>query len=318
MRKLATASLLMVLVLISVSAYLRLDNSGIGCADWPDCYAMIGTAAEEAPSVSSTYERLAHEAQQPLSWATPVHRLVASILGLTILAMALFSLRRKRDRLISFALLGLTVFLAWLGIYSAGLHSPAVVMGNLGGGFTMLGLLGWLVFRDARPDANAPVAVQTWVIAALIWLFVQIGLGGLTSANFAASACPTLPDCHGSYLPGGNLSTAFDLGRFHEVDSTGLAIGGGERADIHKLHRIGAVIAAAVILLAGSLALGAGLGLTAIVVLILVTAEFSVGIAAILTDIPISIAVAHNGLAALLLLGLLRLLALCRNRQALP
>lgn len=318
MRKLATASLLMVLVLISVSAYLRLDNSGIGCADWPDCYAMIGTAAEEAPSVSSTYERLAHEAQQPLSWATPVHRLVASILGLTILAMALFSLRRKRDRLISFALLGLTVFLAWLGIYSAGLHSPAVVMGNLGGGFTMLGLLGWLVFRDARPDANAPVAVQTWVIAALIWLFVQIGLGGLTSANFAASACPTLPDCHGSYLPDGNLSTAFDLGRFHEVDSTGLAIGGGERADIHKLHRIGAVIAAAVILLAGSLALGAGLGLTAIVVLILVTAEFSVGIAAILTDIPISIAVAHNGLAALLLLGLLRLLALCRNRQALP
>jgi heme A synthase len=53
------------------------------------------------------------------------------------------------------------------------------------------------------------------------------------------------------------------------------------------------------------------------VVLALVTAEFSIGIAAILTDIPISIAVAHNGLAAMLLLGLLRLLALCNNRQAL-
>lgn len=316
MRKLATTSLLLVLVLISVSAYLRLDNSGIGCSDWPLCYGMIGAPAEEAPSISSTYERLAYEAQQSLSWATPVHRLVASILGLTILAMALISLRQKRDRPISFTLLGLTVFLAWLGIYSGGLHSPAVVMGNLSGGFTMLGLLGWMTFRNVRPGANAPVAVRTWIIAALVWLFVQIGLGGLTSANFAASACQTLPDCHGSYLPGSNLSTAFDLGRSHEIGPTGLAIGGSERADIHKLHRIGAVISAAIILLAGLTALRAGLGVTAIVVLILVSAEFSVGIAAILTDLPISIAVAHNGLAALLLLGLLRLLALCGNRKA--
>jgi len=317
MKKLATASLILVITLVSVSAYLRLDNSGIGCADWPGCYGMIGTADETAPTVGSTYERLAIDAQQPLSWATPVHRLVASILGLTILAMALYSLRLKRDRLISFTLLGLTVFLAWLGIYSAGLHSPAVVMGNLGGGFTMLGLLGWMTFRDARPSANAPDVVRYWVTAALVWLFVQIGLGGLTSANFAASACQTLPDCHGSYLPGDNLATAFDLGRDHEIGATGLAIGGSERADIHKLHRIGAVIAAAVIFFAGFRALRARLGLTAIVVLVLVTAEFSVGIAAILTDIPISIAVAHNGLAAMLLLGLLRLLALCNNRQAL-
>jgi len=317
MKRIATTSLLLVITLVSVSAYLRLDNSGIGCADWPGCYGMIGTAEEAAPTVGSTYERLAMDAAQPLSWATPVHRLVASILGLTILAMALVSIRQKRDRLISLTLLALTVFLAWLGIYSDGLHNPGVVMGNLFGGFTMLGLLGWMTFRDAKPCANAPVAVRYWVTAALVWLFVQIGLGGLTSANFAASACPTLPDCHGSYLPGANLAAAFDLGLDHEIGPTGLAIGGSERADIHKLHRIGAVIAAAIVLLAGFLALRAKLGLTAIVVLVLVTAEFSTGIAAILTDIPISIAVAHNGLAAMLLLSLLRLLALCNNRQAL-
>jgi heme a synthase len=317
MKKLATTSLLLVITLVSVSAYLRLDNSGIGCADWPGCYGMIGVAEEAAPTVGSTYERLATDALQPLSWATPVHRLVASILGLSILAMALFSLRLKRDRLMSFSLLALTVFLAWLGIYSGGLHSPAVVMGNLGGGFTMLGLLGWMVFRDARPNANAAANVRSWTIAALVLLLVQIGIGGLTSANFAASACQSLPDCHGSYLPGNNLAAAFDIGRPHEISPTGLVLGGSERADIHKLHRIGAVIASSVILLAGLLALRARLGLTAIVVLVLVAAEFSIGIAAILTAIPISIAVAHNWLAAMLLLGLLRLLALCNNRQAL-
>ena len=317
MRALAIVSLLFVLALVSVSAYLRLDNSGIGCADWPACYGLIGAPEEDTPSVGSTYERLALEAQQPLSWATPAHRLIASVLGLLILGMALLSVRQRRDRLLSFALLALTVFLAWLGIYSGGLHSPAVVMGNLGGGFAMLGLLGWLVFRDSRPIANAPLTVRRWVAAAVLLLCLQIALGGLTSANFAASACQTVPDCHGSWLPGGNLWTAFDLTRQQEIGPTGLALGGAERTDIHKLHRLFAVVTLLAAFVAGGLALRAGLIAAGLVVLILVAAEFSVGVAAILTDVPIGIAVAHNWLAAILLLGLLRLLALSRNRQAL-
>jgi heme A synthase len=41
-----------------------------------------------------------------------------------------------------------------------------------------------------------------------------------------------------------------------------------------------------------------------------VSIEFSVGVMAILTDLPIGLAVTHNTLAALLLLGLLKLNAL--------
>jgi len=317
MKALATISLLFVIALVSVSAYLRLDNSGIGCADWPECYGMIGVAAKEAPTVGGTYERLALDAQQPLSWATPVHRLVASLLGLLVVGMAIMALLRKRDRLLSFSLLVLTVFLAWLGIYSGGLHSPAIVMGNLGGGFTMLGLLGWIVFRDARPHPRVQGPVRVWAITALSLLCVQIAIGGLTSANFAASACRTLPDCHGSWLPGAELATAFNLTRQHEIGPTGLALGGPERADIHKLHRLVAVLTTVAAVVAGLFALKAGLGVNAIVVMALVIAEFSVGVAAILSDLPIAIAVAHNWLAAMLMLGLLRLLALCRNQQAL-
>jgi cytochrome c oxidase assembly protein subunit 15 len=317
MRALAIVSLLFVLALVAVSSYLRLENSGIGCPDWPSCYGMIGDPAETTPSVGSTYERLAVEAQEPMSWATPVHRLVASVLGLLVLGMALFSVRARQHRLMSFTLLGLTVFLAWLGIYSSGLHSPAVVMGNLGGGFTMLGLLGWMVFRDAKPRANASFHVRRWVAAALVLLCIQIALGGLTSANFAASACQNVPDCHGTWMPGNDLWTAFDLTRQHEVGPTGLAVGGAERADIHKLHRLMAAITLLTTLVAGLLALRAGLTAAALTVLVLVATEFSVGVAAILTDLPIGVAVAHNWLAAILLLGLLRLFALCRNRQAL-
>ncbi len=317
MRALAIVSLIFVLALVSVSAYLRLENSGIGCPDWPACYGMIGDPAEAAPTVGSTYERLAIEAQEPLSWATPVHRLVASVLGLLVLGMALLSLRARKQRLMSFTLLGLTVFLAWLGIYSGGLHSPAVVMGNLGGGFTMLGLLGWMVFREAKPRANASALVRRWVAAALLLLCIQIALGGLTSANFAASACQTLPDCHGSWMPGNDLWTAFDLTRQHEVSPSGLAIGGAERADIQKLHRLVAMVTVFTTLIAGVLALRAKLTGAAIAILILVAAECGIGVAAIQAGLPIGIAVAHNWLAAILLLGLLRLFALCRNRQAL-
>jgi cytochrome c oxidase assembly protein subunit 15 len=317
MRALAIVSLLFILALVSVSSYLRLDKSGIGCDGWPACYGQIGAAGEQTPTLGSTYERLALEARDPMSWATPVHRLAATVLGLLVVAMTLVSLRQRRDRLLPLLLLGLTAFLAWLGIYSEGLHNPAVVMGNLGGGYAMLGLLGWMVFRDARPRANASGTVRRWVVAALVLLCIQIAVGGLISANFAATACMTLPDCHGTWLPGSDISTAFDLTRQHEIGPTGHALGGAERADIHKLHRLVAVASLLAVLVAGGLAMLGRMGLTALFVVAIAGLEFSVGIAAILTDLPIGIAVAHNWLAALLLLGLLRLFALCRNRQAL-
>jgi cytochrome c oxidase assembly protein subunit 15 len=42
MAALAKISLLLVIVLVSLSAYLRLAHSGIGCANWPACYGHIG------------------------------------------------------------------------------------------------------------------------------------------------------------------------------------------------------------------------------------------------------------------------------------
>lgn len=310
MQILAKISLVLVVVLVSLSSYLRLDHSGIGCEPWPACYGNIGIAGD-APDVGDTYERLLEEARQPLSWATPVHRLVASILALLILSMTLLAYLRKSDRAITSALLVLTVALAWLGIYSEGLHSPAIVMGNLGGGFAMLGLLGWMVLRPPTDAAKADKALRNWILLAIVTLCLQILLGGLTSANFAASACQTLPDCHGSYLPGSGLATAFDLTRTHDIGPTGLVLGGAERAAIHKLHRLAAVLTLFAVAGAAALAWKRGreLRIWAYVAMALVATEFLDGVSAILTGLPIAVAVAHNWLAALLLLALLKLLA---------
>jgi cytochrome c oxidase assembly protein subunit 15 len=309
MAALARTSLVLVIFLVTISAYLRLDHSGIGCEPWPACYGNIGIQSS-SPSAADTYERLLEEASQPLSWATPLHRLVASLLGLLVLGMSLLALTQKKDRRIAFSLLGLTVFLAWLGIYSEGLHSPAVVMGNLGGGFAMLGLLGWMVLRKPSVRASNP-RLRIAAMAGTVLLTLQILVGGLTSANFAASACQTLPDCHGSWLPGSGISKALNLARVHDIGETGMVLGGPERADIHKLHRLSAVLTTIAIAIAAILAIRAGTDLVIVggAALALIVIEFVLGATTIVMGLPIAAAVAHNWLAALLLLMMLKLVA---------
>jgi cytochrome c oxidase assembly protein subunit 15 len=322
MRTTVFLSLLLVMLLVSLSAYLRLAHSGIGCTDWPDCYGRIGDVPAETQIISSenAYQRIVAEASQPLAWATPLHRLVASVLGLFMVWLMALSLRLKKDRLISLALLTATVFLALLGVKSGGLHSPAIVMGNLGGGFVMLGLLGWMLFKDRAGDQSATQTVNfpsSLVLLAVFMLVLQILMGGLTSANFAATACQSLPDCHGAWLPGSELWTAMDLSRQHEVTSMGQAIGGQERTDIHIAHRLGAVLTTLLVLAVGLMAWRAGgrLRTAGAQVLVLTTAEFSIGVASVATGLPIGLAVAHNWVAGLLLLVMLKIATLQTHRS---
>jgi cytochrome c oxidase assembly protein subunit 15 len=307
-KTLARTSLVLVILLVVVSAYLRLNDSGIGCPDWPACYGLIGEApaAAEGP-VESAYQRI-------------VHRLVASLLGIAVLLLFGLSLSARKHRVVTLSLLALTVFLALIGLRSGGLHHPGIVMGNLVGGFLMLGLLGWLVFRM---EPGSPRYTQTRIrqirplaITALVFLGLQIVLGGLTSANFAATSCQTVPDCHGAWLPDATIYSAFRLNAPHEITESGMAVGGLERIAIHLAHRLGAVLTVVAVIaaaIAGIMATG-NTRRTAIAILVLLLAEFGIGVASVMTGLPITLAVAHNWLAALLLLALLKLLALGRER----
>lgn len=319
MKVLTGISLILVIVLVSLSAYLRLAHSGIGCADWPGCYGRIGLpdvseplASPAAEAARDAYQRIIATSDRALAWATPLHRFVASVLGITILFLCVMAFRQRRHRLAALTLLALTVWLAALGIRSGGLHDPGVVMGNLSGGFGMLGLLGWLWWSLARPGSPQPLRAPPAGLSALaiVLLAAQIVLGGLTSANFAATACRTLPDCHGGWWPGPELGRAFDLTRHHEVTPSGQAIGGGERIAVHRAHRLMALLTSALILLTAAWAVRSGgpVRNSGMALIVLVAAEFAVGVTAVIEQLPIALAVAHNGLAGLLLLFLLRLL----------
>ena len=140
--------------------------------------AIIGLVLVVTLISLSTYLRLAPEAQEVMSWARPMHRLIASSIGLLVFSMVGLSLQRKQNRAVSFVLLDLTVFLAWLGIYSAGSLSPAIVMGNVSGGFAMLGGFACLAFDKNGEAVKNCRNLRTWVavytVAAVLVTGVQV------------------------------------------------------------------------------------------------------------------------------------------------
>ena len=87
------------------------------------------------------------------------------------------------------------------------------------------------------------------------------------------------------------------------------------RSGIHLAHRLGAVLTAIAVISAAIAAIMATAATRKMAhfALLLLLGEFGIGVAAIVTGLPISLALAHNILAGLLLLAMLKLLALSRE-----
>jgi heme a synthase len=153
-------------------------------------------------------------------------------------------------------------------------------------------------------------------LTGLIVLMIQITLGGWTSSNYAALACPDFPTCQNSYWPEMDAKEAFVLWRGLGIDYEGGVLDHPARVAIHFVHRLGAMVAA-IVLLALSIRAwrfgattairnaGALLGVILIVQLLL-------GPIMVMRALPLSLATAHNGVAALLLLAVVRLNRLAR------
>ncbi len=324
LRLFSSLALGLVMVLIAISSYIRLSHSGLGCQVWPQCYARIGQP--HSASALNQARQPGPPAQQPHSWAQPLHRMVASLLGVVItalLALAWITRNRwhggRRCLAGALALFLLTLGLAVLGTYSGGLHNPAIVMGNLYGGMLMLLLLGWMTLAGAvRPVTglfHARLRRMAWLV--LLLIMVQVGLGGLTGANFAATACTTFPDCHGQWFPDETLLQAMDLSRAVEVNNGGYAVGGTQRQAIHLTHRIAAWLLGIAVLMLSLAAWRQNLKAASLCIVVLLGLEIGVGIAAIYMQLPIILAVSHNWLAGLMLLCTLWLLALSRRPHGL-
>lgn len=303
---------------IVLGAYTRLSDAGLGCPDWPGCYGRL-LVPEESALVEQANEAYP---ERPLetakAWKEMIHRYAAGALGLLILALAIHNaLARRKDEqvplLVPSALVGLVIFQAALGMWTVTLLlKPVVVMAHLLGGMTILALLYWLLINAISPVQQRQwSSLSLWACAGLGVLFLQIALGGWTSANYSALACVDFPTCQGKWWPEMDFQQGFVLWRGLGIDYEGGVLDMAARTAIQVTHRLGALFT--FIFLAGValLALFSGVASLlrcAIAVLLVLLAQVSLGIANVLLVLPLPIAVAHNGVAALLLLALITLL----------
>lgn len=306
-------------LVIVIGAYTRLSDSGLGCPDWPGCYGEL-IVPNHAENVNEAYpERPLEHAK---AWTEMVHRYAASSLGLLILIIASMSWTKSSlsgMRIFASVLLLLVIFQGMLGMWTVTLLlKPVIVLSHLIGGLTILSLLYWTVLRHQPLQHAAVKSVNSkllpLVIAGMIVLAMQILLGGWTSTNYAALACPDFPTCQGVWWPNMDFNEGFILWRGLGIDYEGGVLHGSARTAIHMAHRIGAVITFFTILTVAVQAIRScskKIKLTGLIVLIILIAQVSLGIANIKFYLPLSVAVAHNGVAALLLLSLVTLLHQC-------
>ncbi len=316
--RVALLATVLTLVLVMLGAFVRLSDAGLGCPDWPGCYGhLIGVPEAEHHVVAANEAYPERPVEAPKAWKEMVHRYVAGVLGLLILALAIMAwLRRDQPGQpvgLPFALLVLVIFQALLGMWTVTLLlKPLIVTAHLLGGMATLALLFWLVLRSGGHWASLATRsagfLRGLATAALLVLLVQIFLGAWTSTNYAALACPDFPTCQGRWWPQTNFGEAFTLWHGLGINYEYGVLENAPRMTIHLTHRIGAIITLFVMLgLAAYLfkqqASRAWHGLAA-ALLAAVSLQVGLGVAIVLFHLPLPLAVAHNGGAALLLLVL--------------
>lgn len=316
---LSVFSLLLAGVVVALGAYVRLSDAGLGCPDWPGCYGRLFVSADleaNPPPAASSRPFDAAKAKKEMA-----HRYAAGALGLALLLLAGLAWRlRHPQRMAAYILAGLALFQSLLGMWTVTeLLKPAIVAAHLLGGMAILAALYWLVFRQVFPaPARAAPAPARWALAALVLLCAQIFLGGWTSANYAALVCPEFPACRdGQWWPEANFREGFALWREGRIDYEGGVLAAPARTAIHQAHRLGAAVTVLVVLAAAGAALRqarAPLRRVAIVLLCVLVAQASLGVANVLLRLPIAVAVAHNVGAALLLLALMTLYLQARGK----
>lgn len=310
-RKLILAALILTLGVVSLGAYVRLSDAGLGCPDWPGCYGKL-TPHHAAEAINAEFAERPHgPVSHAKAWKEMVHRYFAGALGLLVLAIAMLAWYKRRETNggpgLPVVLLALIVFQALLGMWTVTqMLKPLVVTSHLLGGMATMSLLLWLWLRERTQTRHAYFArvdhMRGSVTAALILVVVQIMLGGWVSTNYAALACTDYPLCQGVWMPPMDFEHGFTLHRELGETATGDLLPLTALTAIHWTHRVMALV---VTLYLGWLAIRLlrtpGFAFFGVAVGGLLLLQVALGITNVLFSLPLALAVAHNAGAALLL-----------------
>jgi cytochrome c oxidase assembly protein subunit 15 len=323
-RRVAFIATCLAFLVVVLGAWVRLSAAGLGCPDWPGCYGHLTAeqAAQNVDAVNHAFPGRPFEYHKAVK--EMVHRYFATSLGFLTLILAAIAIANRRDPqqpvLVPVTLVGLVIFQGLLGMWTVTLLlKPLVVVLHLLGGLATLSVLAWLAMRKdsqphTRPAARTPL--RKLALAALALLVLQIALGGWTSSNYAALACPDFPTCQEVLWPEMDVEDAFVLWRGLGIDYEGGVLDHPARVAIHFVHRLGAIVAALTIAILSFAvwrqAQTPTLKFASVAVGIILVVQLVLGPLMVVHGLPLTLATAHNGVAALLLLSIVRLNRLLR------
>lgn len=333
-RRLALAGVLLCFVVVVLGAYVRLNAAGLGCPDWPGCYGHVTPlGAEHNAAAQAAFP------SRPLdtgkAWKEMVHRYAAGTLVLIVIGITALAIADRRRHFVGvpyvLTLLGTIVVQAALGMLTVTWQlKPLIVTLHLVFGMTTLALLWWLwlslpthswggmaVHAGGRGSTSGGIVAATTrtaymlALVGLAALALQMTLGGWTSSNYAAVACPDFPKCQNAWWPHTDYRNAFILWRGLGINYEGGILDNPARVAIHLTHRIGAVVATLALAFAALFVASRKVAQNALpaayAVLGALALQLTIGISMVLKTFPLNLTTAHTAGAALLLLATITL-----------
>jgi len=314
---LATSALiatLLAFVVIGLGAYTRITNSGLGCPDWPGCYGQV-VVPKSSSDISKTNPLYA---ATPLvkrkAWIEMLHRYSVALLGLAILLVTIFSVKaavRKDFSTITLTilLLGMLAYQILLGMWTVTyMLLPLIVSLHLIGGMLTLSLL-WLIYLKSKKIdiiTQSSSTLKYWAVLGLMLVFAQIALGAWTSSNYAALSCPDFPYCNAHWQQYFDVRNAFKLFTPIGINYEGGVLSTAAKMTVHMTHRFGALVVALYLFLFSFITLAKVKnnrlmrnGIYATLFLLLL--QLCLGLLIVLFNFPLSAALLHNVIAAVLL-----------------
>ena len=209
-QRLAAATVATTFLLVIIGVTVRATDSGLGCPDWPLCHNQL------LPALGDTK-----------AWIEWVHRGVAAVIGLLVLALAALAVLRHRDRPSimwpSLGAVALVGFQAWLGRETVRLgNSGPSVTAHLAAAMALLGILIYILARSYFPGRiGGHGSSQRFTLVAAfgaVTTFALLLFGSQVTATDAALIFPDWPLMGGSVLPPlTDLTTAHALHRWVAV-----------------------------------------------------------------------------------------------------
>ena len=266
------------------------------------------TTEAEIQLAESRYPQFPYEIDKAIPEV--VHRYFAAALGFLAIMLVYFAFKYQLPKKIKAITSFLLFFICCQGLFGYLTVSlkllPIIVTGHLFGGFITLSLFFYLFLNTTNGIKNHNIGhLKVLGGVALFALIVQIFLGVWTSTNYASLACADFPTCQGKFIPEMDFREGFNLAQ--EVGPNYLygLLDNEARVAIHYSHRISAIVLTIIFLiLISRLWFSSAAPLASTLGVILVT-QISLGIMNVVYVLPLYIAIAHNLVAALLLLATL-------------